>query len=42
MHRHAFIQASAAALMLTPRAVSTRHLPDGENGNGAARALGDR
>jgi len=39
MHRRTFIQASAAALMLTPRAASARDLPDGENGNGAATGL---
>src|ERR1700738_5474677 len=42
MHRRTFIQASAAALMLTPRAASARDLPDGENGNGAATGLGGR
>src|SRR6202048_4688247 len=39
MHRRTFIQASAAALMLTPRAASARDLPDRENGNGAATGL---
>ena len=39
MHRRTFIQASAAALMLTPRAASARDLPDAENANGAATGL---